>query len=67
MNSMITKYAMETAKPDGTPTGDFIFKKSHAKQAAYEIVDTHLGLKGKDAEDYLDKYFDKTWDHFDTA
>ena len=67
MNSMISKYALELAKPDGTPTGEFVFKKAHAKQAAYEIVDTHLGLKGAEAEDYLSKHFDTTWEHFDTA
>ena len=44
-----------------------MFKPPQAKMAAYEILDTHLGLKGKDAEDYLDKYFDKSFTHFDTA
>ena len=64
---MINKYALEIATPQGKPTGNFVFKKLNAKMAAYEIVDTHLGLKGKEAEEYLNKYFDKTWDHFDTA
>ena len=31
MNSMISKYALELAKPDGTPTGEFVFKYPHAK------------------------------------
>ena len=43
---MITKYALEAAKPTGEPTGDFIFKYDNAKLAAYEVVGTHLGLKG---------------------
>ena len=64
---MINKYALELATPTGAPTGDFVFKYMNAKMAAYEIVDTHLGLKGKPAEDYLNQYFDKTWKHFDTA
>ena len=67
MNSMITKYALEVAKPTGEPTGDFIFKYPNAKLAAYEIVGTHLGLTGQAADDYLNQYFDKTWEHFDTA
>ena len=67
MNSMITKYAVELATPTGTPTGQFVFRKENALMGAYEIVDTHLGLKGKEAQDYLDKYFDATWKHFDTA
>ena len=65
--SMINNYALELTTPEGKPTGQFVFKPSQAKQAAYEILDTHMGLKGKDAEDYLDKYFDKTFAHFDTA
>ena len=67
MNSMITKYAVEEATPEGKPTGSFVFKYANAKQAAYEIVGTHLGLHGKEAEGYLAKYFDKTWKHFDAA
>ena len=67
MNSMINKYALELSTPEGKPTGQFVFKKMNAKQAAYEIVDTHLGLKGAEAEKYLTENFDKTWSHFDTA
>ena len=67
MNSMITKYAVELSTPAGKPTGDFVFRKDNAYQAAWEILDTHLGLKGKEAKAYLDKYFDSTWRHFDTA
>ena len=67
MNSMITKYALELATPQGKPTGEFVFKKANAEMAAYEILETHMGLTGKKAQDYMDKYFDKTWKHFDTA
>ena len=67
MNSMITKYALELATPEGAPTGEFVFKYVNARQAAWEILDTHMGLKGKDADKYMDEYFDKTWKHFDTA
>ena len=67
MHSMITNYALELATPEGKKTGEFVFKRGNAKAAAYEILDTHLGLQGKEAEDYLNKYFDKTFDHFDTA
>ena len=64
---MIMNYAMESAKPDGTPLGQFYFNHMTAFQASYEILKTHLGLEGKAADDYLDKYFEKTWDHFNTA
>merc|ERR1711934_1238553 len=67
MNSMITKYALEEATATGEPLGSFVFHKDQAYAAALEVVLTHLGLKGDAANDYLGKYFDKTWDHFDTA
>ena len=65
--SMINNYALEKATPTGEPTGVFVFRPSQARQAAKEILKTHMSLEGKAAEDYLDKYFDKTFRHFDTA
>ena len=67
MNSMITNYAVEEATPEGKPTGKFVFRRENARQAAIEIVGTHLGLHGKEAQAYLDEHFDKTFEHFDTA
>ena len=67
MYSMIKNYAIEEASVDGKPTGKFIFKYNNAKQAAWEILETHMALKGKAAEDYMKKNFDSTWRHFDTA
>ena len=67
MNSMLTKYAMEESTPDGHPTGKFFFSKLAALMAAQEITETHLGLKGDAKEDYINKYLDKTFEHFDTA
>ena len=63
---MITKYAIEEATPEGKPTGVFVFKYLTARHAAYEILNTHMGLTGQAAEDYLNKNFDKTWQHFET-
>merc|ERR1712226_621200 len=54
MNSMIDKYALELATPDGKPTGNFVFKKVNAYMAAQEVVATHLGLHDKANTDYLD-------------
>ena len=67
MRSMINNYALELTTPEGKPTGNFVFKKTQAFMAAQEVVGTHLKLQGKAKEDYLNKYFDKTWEHFDTA
>jgi len=67
MWSMYDNYAREATTADGKPTGKFIFKPQDALPAAREILKTHLGLDGKAAEDYIDKNFDATFEHFDTA
>ena len=64
---MLKNYAMEEATAEGVPTGRFYFNQNAAWMAAQEVVETHLGLKDKAKEAYLNKYFDKTWRHFDTA
>ena len=68
MNSMIMNYAVEGADEDThKPTGEFYFTPLAARMAGNEVVATHLGLKGDALNAYMDKYFDKTFRHFDTA
>ena len=63
---MIKDYAIETADEDtGLPTGHFIVKKADTRKAAVEVLGTHLGLFGADAEAHLAKYFEMVWNHFD--
>lgn len=66
MNSMITKYATELSTDDGKKTGQFVLKKDEAMAAAREVLDTHMSLKGKEADDYLAANFEKSWAHFDS-
>tara|TARA_B110000305_G_C19022719_1_gene440092 strand:+ start:76 stop:453 length:378 start_codon:yes stop_codon:yes gene_type:complete len=53
MWSMYQNYALEKTTDKGEPTGKFVLTPMEAKMAAYEILGTHMGLKGKAAEDYL--------------
>ena len=46
---MIKNYALEETTPEGKPTGKFYFKILNAQVAAYEILQTHMGLTGKKA------------------
>ena len=63
---MIKEYAIETADEDtGLPTGHFIVTKDATRKAAIEVLGTHLGLYGPDAESHLQKYFEMVWNHFD--
>ena len=67
MWSMYQNYALEKTTSEGKPTGRFVLTPMEAKMAAYEILNTHMGLKGKAAEDYLAQNFQAAFDHFDTA
>ena len=66
-SSMIENYALEEATPKGVPTGHFVMKKLNAMLAAQEVLATHGAMSGKEAEEFLDKNFEKTWAHFDQA
>ena len=68
MRSMLNTYAIEGAKDKedgGGPNGDFFMPKATARAAAVEVLGTHKGLTGANAEAYLKTYFDKAWGHFD--
>lgn len=67
MWSMYENYARELTTDDGKKLGKFVFKPQDAEPACYEILKTHLGLSGKAADEYMDKNFQATFDHFDTA
>ena len=63
---MIVDYATEAHDQEtGKPNGKFYVDKAKTKQASYEVLATHLNLKGKEAEAHLKKYFETTWQHMD--
>ena len=63
---MVKDYALEGKDEDtGKPNGKFTVTKEQTRKAAEEVLATHLGLKGADAEEHLTKYFDTVWNHFD--
>ena len=63
---MIKEFAIEDMDKDsGRPNGKFFVSKDKTKLAALEVLDTHLGLKGKAANAHLDKYFEAVWRHMD--
>ena len=64
MHSMYNQYATEGQK-DGLPDGNFWLTKADAKRASMEVVGTHLHLKGKDAETYVNGIFPALWDRYD--
>jgi len=50
---------------EGKPDGRFFILKHQAKKLAEEVVQTHLGYKGKELKSFMDKKFDDTWSHYD--
>ena len=63
---MIEEFAQEGQDKDtGKPNGKFFMDKSKVKAATYEVLGTHLNIKGAEAEKYLAKYFEPTFEHFD--
>ena len=67
MASMIENYALEGKNEDGTPNGKFFMNEATTKQAAIEVLKTHKKLEGKENEEYIKQYFDRTWQHFDVT
>ena len=64
---MIRDFAVEGHDDStGKPNGQFFLTKSKTKDAAYEVLATHLDLKTKKEQDaHLNKYFDAVWKHMD--
>ena len=64
MKSMYANYATEGEK-NGLPSGHFWVTKDDAKKAGTEVVGTHLQLKGKELEAYVNSEFPALWTRFD--
>ena len=64
MRSLISKYAVE-GRVNGKPNGQFYLTKNAVSDAAYEIVNTHLGYKGRKLDKYVQSRLPKLWKHFD--
>ena len=63
---IIEKFSVEGQDKDsGRPNGKFYVSRDACKAATYEVLATHLNLRGAAAEAYLKKYFDEVWEHMD--
>lgn len=67
--NMIENYAIEGISgqkvKDPKPTGMYYMKKDAAKEVAKEILATHYGLSGADADAYLASHYDDAWNYYD--
>ena len=62
--NLIKKYATEGVT-NGKPNGHFFVTKDQVRQVSVEVVQTHLKKSGAENSKFLDKYFNRAWDHFD--
>ena len=65
MYLILTKFALEGKNADGTPNGNFFMDQKETKRAGKMIVEKYKKLEGKEEEDYMKQYFDRTWEYFD--
>lgn len=66
MNSLIGTYATEAKnQTTGLPSGNFYLTKKNARGVASEVVGTHFGFTGDKKKEYLDKHFEKAFNHVD--
>ena len=64
---MIENYALEGRGEDEQPNGKYYLDQKQARRAAEEVAKTHLHLKGKALDDYMNFNFIDTWNYYDTA
>ena len=49
----------------GKPNGKFFITKDQSKQLAQEVIETHLGMKGVEKDNFMKKHFSESWEHYD--
>ena len=67
--NILDNYAIEGVsgkkQKNPKPTGSFYLTKNGARRAAVEVLCTHFKKCDKDADAYLDYYYDDAWNYFD--
>jgi len=66
MDSLISNYAIEGKKEDGSgPNGQFYLTKSATAEVASAVVEQHFGWKGEKRDNYVKSQMSKIWPHID--
>ena len=64
MRSMFQTYATEGAT-DGLPNGHYWVTRDNAVAASKEVIATHLGIKGDEADAFITENFNPLWKKYD--
>lgn len=65
MYLILTKFALEGKNADGTPNGVFFMDQKETKRAAKMIVEKYKHKEGKELDEFISQYFDRTWEYYD--
>ena len=65
MRYVLTEYALEEKDSKGNPTGIFKLNKKETGNLSRDIIAKVKDLHGEKAEEYMNQYFGRTWEHFD--
>merc|ERR1712078_424823 len=65
MYLILTHFALEGKDEAGKPNGKFVMDKATTKDAGEQIVSKYKKLDGKPLDDYMNQFFQRTWEHFD--
>ena len=65
MTTIIKNFALEQKTKDGTASGTFKMGKKQTQDAARQIVQKYKKINGKELDDYMGQYFQRTWEHYD--
>ena len=65
MDNIFSRYADEGRTPSGHKTGQKLLMKDNAKLAAGTILEAAHKLTPDEVPEYLEKYFEDSWAHFD--
>ena len=65
MTTIIKNFALEQKTADGKASGTFRMGKQQTQNASRMIVQKYKKMNGKDLDEYMTQYFQRTWEHFD--
>ena len=63
--NVLERFATEGVTDGGKPNGKFFITKDQSKQLAQEVIETHLGMKGVEKDNFMKKHFSESWEHYD--
>ena len=65
MRKVLNEYALEKKTEKGEPSGQFFMNQATTKDLSRDMIMKVKNIDRTKADQYLQQYFQRTWDHFD--